>query len=72
MDEARAKALLLAAYTRLRDDLWAQAGLAGLSERARDIIYRTLEHLRDELEADPAWMDDILREVGLRPRPPQK
>jgi len=72
MDEAHAKALLLAAYTRLRDDLWAQAGLAGLSERARDIIYRTLEHLRDELEADPAWMDDILREVGLRPRPPQK
>lgn len=72
MDEAHAKALLRAAYVRLRDDLWAQAGLAGLSERSRDVIYRSLEHLRDEIEADPAWIEDVLREVGLRPKPPEE
>jgi hypothetical protein len=71
MDEARAKAVLRDAFLHLRDGLWAQAGLAGLSERSRDIIYRTLERLRDEIEADPAWMDDVLSEVGLRPRLPQ-
>jgi len=72
MDEAHAKALLRAAYIRLRDDLWSQAGLVGLSDRSRDVIYRSLERLREEIEADPAWMDDILHEVGLSPRPPRE
>jgi hypothetical protein len=73
MNEVEAKARLLAAYMRLRDDVWQQARLAPSSSRQiRDIIERSLEELRLSIEADPAWLEQVLKDVGFHqlPRPP--
>jgi hypothetical protein len=71
MDEAHAKARLMAAYTKLRDEIRQQARSAPqISRQAHDIIERSLDELRQSIEADPAWLDHVFSDVGFHRRPP--
>jgi hypothetical protein len=72
MDEAQAKARLLAAFTRLRDEIWQRANEAGpLSEPSRRVIEQTLEKLRQDIEADPAWLEQVLKDFEVDRRTPE-
>jgi hypothetical protein len=52
IDDEHARSVLLAAYSRLRDEILADARLAELRPLARRVIERSLERLRRQLEAE--------------------
>jgi hypothetical protein len=68
-DKERAKARLRAAFNGLREQI-LRASDAMNSPQSRRAMHRALESLRKEVEADRRWLDDLLREFGLAPKPP--
>ena len=64
MSDDAMKAAVEAAYRRLHARL-SEAGASASSDAVRRALQTTLEGLRQRIDADPQWLDEIIRSASV-------
>jgi hypothetical protein len=65
------KATVQAAYRRLAKTVLASIGASDNSQQLREVVRKTLTDLGEQIDANPTWLDEVIREVTGGPSDPE-
>jgi hypothetical protein len=68
MSDDALKAIVDAAYKRVEGTVLAASGSAEFDQRLRTAIRKTLEEMRERIDHDPDWVDDVIHATDRTPK----